>query len=345
MWDPIYAKQTLDSPCQRNRQWAGSLYHKALHPSPIHANIRSSQERHSILLHSHHHLAEPILLPSRHARVDLHMYPPPQNMGTFHSWPLPRYLQGHLCIFDNKRPLGCHDFDDSSPPRIVLADALETKNRHLTRLCDCDIVSGSPRDCGVCECAPGLITKLAHVWPASNVLSLASKSSEATIRHMILSLLLSGRKQFPLHLRPFPFPFQANQQTYSYAHFPRDAEIALGIICSCMPILPKFFRHLVPKLKSRVSSYRQSKGERVSSAASGGSLISPTTTPWERYDDSRRLQSPSPAPDIEMASLGQETSMDIRTTLGDIREHVGEMDHVVARDKQIGEDLENGLRR
>lgn len=130
-------------------------------------------------------------------------------MGTFHSWPLPRYLQGHLCIFDNKRPLGCHDFDDSSPPRIVLADALETKNRHLTRLCDCDIVSGPPRHCGVYECASGLITKIAHVWPASNVLSLASKSSEATIRHMILSLLLSGRKQSPLHLRPFSYPFSS----------------------------------------------------------------------------------------------------------------------------------------
>lgn len=142
-WDPTYAEQNPGSQCQRNRQWAGPLYHKALHPSPIHANIRPSQERHSILLHSHHYLAEPILLPSRHARLDLYMYPPAQNMGTLDSWPMPRYFQGHLCIFDNKCHLGCHDFDDSSLLCIILADAFETKNWHLRSLCDCDIVSGS----------------------------------------------------------------------------------------------------------------------------------------------------------------------------------------------------------
>lgn len=133
-------------------------------------------------------------------------------------------------------------------------------------------------------------------------------------------------------------------------HFPpRDAEIALGIMCSCMPILPRFFRHLVPKIKSRMSSYRQSKGgERggSSAAASRGSIIiSPTTTtttPWEeRYDDSRRLQSPSPTPDIEMVGLRQETSMDIATTQGDVKEYFVE----TGRDKRVGEDLEDGLRR
>lgn len=92
MVGPIYAKQSPGSQCQRNRQWAGSLYHKALYPSSIHANIRPSQERHSILLHSHYHLAELILLPSRHARGNFYMYPPAQNMGTSDSWPLPRYL-------------------------------------------------------------------------------------------------------------------------------------------------------------------------------------------------------------------------------------------------------------
>lgn len=153
--DTTYAKQTPGSQCQRNRQWADSLYHKALHPSPIPANICPSQKRHSILLHSHHHLAEPILLPSRHSRLDLYMHPPAQNMGTLDSWPLPRYIQGHMCIFDNECHLGCHDFDDSSLLCIILADAFQTENWRLRCLCYCNIVSGSPKGLGsacVCVC-------------------------------------------------------------------------------------------------------------------------------------------------------------------------------------------------
>lgn len=92
-----------------------------------------------------------------------------------------------------------------------------------------------------------------------------------------------------------------------------------------MPVLPRFFRHLVPKIKSRMSSYRQSKdGERVGSsdAASRGSIIisSPTTTtaPWE------------------------ERSIDIATTQGNVKEYFGE----ISRDERIREDsLEDGLRR
>lgn len=96
-----YTEQTLGSQCQRNRQRAGHLHHKALNPSPTQANIRPSQERRSILLHSHYHLAEPILLLSRHAGVDLYMYPPAQNLGTLDTGPLPRYLKGRLCFFNN----------------------------------------------------------------------------------------------------------------------------------------------------------------------------------------------------------------------------------------------------
>lgn len=118
-----------------------------------------------------------------------------------------------------------------------------------------------------------------------------------------------------------------------------------------MPSLPKFFRHLVPKIKSRVSSYRKSKDERGSSAASGGSIVTPATTPWERYDDSRRLQSPSPAPDIEMVDLGQQTPMDSTTRMpqgNDVKGHLRVMagdDIVVSRDERTGGDLEDGLRR
>lgn len=119
-----------------------------------------------------------------------------------------------------------------------------------------------------------------------------------------------------------------------------------------MPILPKFFRHLVPKIKSRVSSYRKSKGERGSSAASGGSIVSPATAPWEMYDDSRRLQSPSPAPDIEMVGLGEQTPMDTTKTTphgDDVKVQFEELSGgniiVVARDGRMDGDLEDGLRQ
>lgn len=145
MLGPSYTEQTPGSQCQRNRQRAGHLHHKALHPSPIHANIRSPQERRSLLLHSHHHLAESILLLSRHAGGDLYMYSPAQNLGTLDSRALPRYLQGRLCVFNNECRLRCHDFTDSSFLYFILADAFETKDRHLRRLCYCDLVSDSPR--------------------------------------------------------------------------------------------------------------------------------------------------------------------------------------------------------
>lgn len=46
-----------------------------------------------------------------------------------------------------------------------------------------------------------------------------------------------------------------------------------------------------------------------------------------------------------MVGLRQEMSRDITTTPGDTKEHFGEMGHVVALDKRVGEDLEDGLRR
>lgn len=36
-------------------------------------------------------------------------------------------------------------------------------------------------------------------------------------------------------------------------------EISSGIVCGCMPTLPQFFRHFVPKITSRLSSGRSNK--------------------------------------------------------------------------------------
>lgn len=36
-------------------------------------------------------------------------------------------------------------------------------------------------------------------------------------------------------------------------------EISGGIVCGCMPTLPQFFRHFIPKITSRLSSGRTNK--------------------------------------------------------------------------------------
>lgn len=44
-----------------------------------------------------------------------------------------------------------------------------------------------------------------------------------------------------------------------------------------------------------------------------------------------------------MVGLGKETPMGTTTTHEDVKDHFGEMGHVVARDKRIGGDSEDGL--
>ena len=90
-----------------------------------------------------------------------------------------------------------------------------------------------------------------------------------------------------------------------------DAEIASGIICGCMPVLPQFFRHFLPKLKStfvsssdqyaRPSGHSACKVKPTDSASTGRNhhLSSysvtgkerdePATAPWDDYDDARQL--------------------------------------------------------
>jgi large subunit ribosomal protein L36e len=84
-----------------------------------------------------------------------------------------------------------------------------------------------------------------------------------------------------------------------------DAEITAGIICGCMPVLPAFYRHIVPHAKaclgsrSRTKDYRASrtyrKSKELSLSHSGPSVAKPrnrnVVAPWEdAYVDSRILQ-------------------------------------------------------
>lgn len=66
-----------------------------------------------------------------------------------------------------------------------------------------------------------------------------------------------------------------------------DAEIAGGIICGCMPVLPQFVRHLAPKIKSVFSLYRLSSKNQFSSAKS--SSIHKRGKAPDPYDDSCNL--------------------------------------------------------
>lgn len=67
-----------------------------------------------------------------------------------------------------------------------------------------------------------------------------------------------GRKSHSLHTLT-----QASFISPSYSF----GEISSGIVCSCMPTIPQFFRHFYPKIKSQFSSH--TLGNNTSSGQSG----------------------------------------------------------------------------
>lgn len=116
--------------------------------------------------------------------------------------------------------------------------------------------------------------------------------------------------------------------------FSRDAEIASGIICGCMPVVPQFFRHFMPKIKSHFSSYHRSKVASDSAGVPSGENV---VTPWEEFDDSQKLK--GQYVDIDLQSVGQ-TSV---TNRDQIRIHARQVsDCSISQDKPAG-NLESGL--
>lgn len=68
------------------------------------------------------------------------------------------------------------------------------------------------------------------------------------------------------------------------------AEIASAIICGCLPVLPQFFHHYVPKLTSKISTYRQKKSPGHISKHYGSSSHTTKAGSWQDPYDPRLLQ-------------------------------------------------------
>ncbi|CAD6582658.1 MAG: hypothetical protein ASARMPREDX12_000997 [Alectoria sarmentosa] len=66
-----------------------------------------------------------------------------------------------------------------------------------------------------------------------------------------------------------------------------SAEIASGILCGCLPVLPQFFHHLVPKMVAKISTFRLGKSlsKKFSSNSNTG-----RAAPWEEPFDPRLHQ-------------------------------------------------------
>ena len=68
------------------------------------------------------------------------------------------------------------------------------------------------------------------------------------------------------------------------------AEIASGIICGCLPVVPQFFRIFVPKIASKITAIRQSKSSSQGSRKYGSSLRNGRAALWHDPHDPRLLQ-------------------------------------------------------
>ncbi|MCJ1424105.1 hypothetical protein MMC29_001992 [Sticta canariensis] len=80
-----------------------------------------------------------------------------------------------------------------------------------------------------------------------------------------------------------------HDQTYELIPlaFWSDAEMASGIICGCMPVMPQFFRHFVPKIKSHFSTDNRSKTE---SASRSTPFAANPVAPWGEHDEFHNLK-------------------------------------------------------
>lgn len=119
--------------------------------------------------------------------------------------------------------------------------------------------------------------RIAPAWQVFCVQKQASELLVSMTKHMNWFLLPSGRQCLPC---------QASYISVADL-FARDAEMASGIICGCMPVLPQFFRHFMPKIKSRFSTDNRSKTE---SASRGPLFAANPVVPWGEYDEFHNLK-------------------------------------------------------
>lgn len=97
-----------------------------------------------------------------------------------------------------------------------------------------------------------------------------------------------------------PIPIQNYPSTHFMClglQFPRDAEIASGLVCVSVPVLPQLIRRLAPVIISTFGSYHRSKssnGSKTSKVPWGGGRCKNRAADaqlgkWDPYDD---LQTP-----------------------------------------------------
>ena len=115
----------------------------------------------------------------------------------------------------------------------------------------------------------------------------------------------------------------------------RNGEIAGGLVCGCMPAIPQFFRHFVPKIKSVFSSYytntknNPSTGPNAFSSAKASSNSKHRKIP-DPYDDSCNLTG-----NYDMDSLATPTTQTDKT----------DVTLTTKEYTQTTSDLESGTRR
>lgn len=63
--------------------------------------------------------------------------------------------------------------------------------------------------------------------------------------------------------------------------------MASGIICGCMPVVPQFFRHFLPKIKSHLGYSYRGKAE---SSSRGTPYAANPVIPWDDYEESHKLK-------------------------------------------------------
>lgn len=159
-----------------------------------------------------------------------------------------------------------------------------------------------------------------------------------SILRTVPSFRILGKHDLTYELIPLAFwssvPLCHAAYIFVAENFSRDAEMASGIICGCMPVMPQFFRHFMPRIRSRFSSYRRSK---AASDPAGLPSNENVVAPWGKFDDSRKLK--SRYLDVDLQSVGQTTDTD--------REHIQIYTRQVSDDPIIQDkatqDLEKGL--
>ena len=113
------------------------------------------------------------------------------------------------------------------------------------------------------------------------------------------------------------------------------AELSIGIIISCLPVIPRFFQHFGPRLSraltfrygvtkelSRASeserSHNQVRGKKLTLPSFKNTFASVTSPDTERGDGDHELYTQHSLPKKEYVKLHEETAVPRRDSAGDL---------------------------